>query len=250
MNEEQKLHKRLYDIKYRQKRLEIIKKKKKDYYQKNKEKIKAKRKEWHEKNKERLKDSRKAYFDQRKDLKREYDKIYREKNKERLKKKDRKYYENNKKKILEQNKKYREKNSNWLKECQKKYSIKNRYSKRKYDRIYCEKKYKNDLNYKIKKHLRARIRSAIKSKCGEKSLKSMELLNCSIEHARKHLESQFKEGMTWDNYGSYGWHIDHIIPCASFDLTDPEQQKKCFNYKNLQPLWWHDNLSKGAKIIN
>ena len=76
------------------------------------------------------------------------------------------------------------------------------------------------------------------------------LLGCSIEHARKHLESQFREGMKWDNHGKYGWHIDHIIPCASFDLTDPEQQKKCFNYKNLQPLWWHENLSKGSKILN
>ena len=56
--------------------------------------------------------------------------------------------------------------------------------------------------------------------------------------------------MTWENHGRYGWHIDHIMPCSSFDLTDPEQQKKCFHYTNLQPLWAHENMSKGAKIPN
>jgi hypothetical protein len=58
----------------------------------------------------------------------------------------------------------------------------------------------------------------------------------------------FTEGMSWDNYGE--WHIDHILPCSSFDLADIEQQKICFNYKNLQPLWAEDNLRKGAKIID
>jgi len=52
--------------------------------------------------------------------------------------------------------------------------------------------------------------------------------------------------MSWDNYGYRGWHIDHIRPCASFDLTDPEQQRECFHYTNLQPLWWQDNLRKGT----
>jgi hypothetical protein len=52
--------------------------------------------------------------------------------------------------------------------------------------------------------------------------------------------------MTFDNFGK--WHIDHIIPCASFDLTKPEQQRQCFHYTNLQPLWAFENLSKGSKI--
>jgi hypothetical protein len=64
----------------------------------------------------------------------------------------------------------------------------------------------------------------------------------------KHLESKFTEGMSWSNYGYKGWHVDHIKPCASFDLSDPEEQKKCFHYTNLQPLWWYDNFKKGAKL--
>ena len=74
----------------------------------------------------------------------------------------------------------------------------------------------------------------------------MDLVGCSIPELRKRLTQQFLPGMTWDNYGK--WHIDHIRPCASFDLTDPEQQKQCFHYSNLQPLWAADNLRKGASI--
>ena len=73
------------------------------------------------------------------------------------------------------------------------------------------------------------------------------MLGCSIKDLIIHIEKQFKEGMTWDNHSYNGWHIDHIIPCASFDLSDPEQQKKCFHYTNLQPLWKQDNLSKSDK---
>jgi hypothetical protein len=55
--------------------------------------------------------------------------------------------------------------------------------------------------------------------------------------------------MTWDNYGKKGWHVDYILPCASFDLTKEEEQKKCFHYTNLQPLWWLDNIKKSDKIL-
>ena len=62
-----------------------------------------------------------------------------------------------------------------------------------------------------------------------------------------HLEALFQPGMTWDNHAIDGWHIDHIRPCTSFDLTDPEQQRQCFHYTNLQPLWAFDNISKSDK---
>ena len=67
----------------------------------------------------------------------------------------------------------------------------------------------------------------------------------NIESYKKYLEAKFQNGMDWTNYGE--WHIDHIIPCAKFNLTNPEEQKKCFHYTNTQPLWAKDNLSKGSK---
>ena len=69
----------------------------------------------------------------------------------------------------------------------------------------------------------------------------------NAEFLWNHLEKQFQSGMTRENHGK--WHIDHIIPCTAFDLTDPEQQKKCFHYTNLQPLWAIDNMKKSNKII-
>jgi len=100
------------------------------------------------------------------------------------------------------------------------------------------------LNDKIVQRFRTRISLVIKK--NTKYFKFWEVVGCSLEFLKKYLESKFTEGMTWENYGKYGWHIDHIRPCASFDLSDPEQQKQCFHYSNLQPLWWRDNYIKGS----
>lgn len=104
----------------------------------------------------------------------------------------------------------------------------------------------NNPNRKISKRLRTRMLKALKRVKGKKSKSFKDLLGCSIKHFMEYMEKLFKEGMSWDNHG--GWHIDHIIPCASFDLTDPNQQIKCFHYTNLQPLWAEDNLRKKDKI--
>lgn len=109
-------------------------------------------------------------------------------------------------------------------------------------RLYMRKRLKTDRNFSILQNLRGRIRKAIKGSC--KSGTTEDLLGCSIEQARAHLESQFTEGMTWENYGLHGWHIDHIRPCSSYDLTSPEQQRECFHYTNMQPLWAVDNIKK------
>lgn len=104
----------------------------------------------------------------------------------------------------------------------------------------------NDPQYRIMHSLRERTRIALKRRKTLKTNKTLELIGCSKEFLRNYLESKFTEGMNWDNYGNGDgkWCIDHIRPCASFDLTDPEQQKICFHYTNLQPLWWIDNLLK------
>jgi hypothetical protein len=106
-------------------------------------------------------------------------------------------------------------------------------------------KYKTDLNYRILCCLRTRVLSVFKGFYKSKS--TLELLGCSIEFLKQHLQSQFKPGMSWANHGK--WEIDHIVPCASFDLSKSEEQLKCFHYTNLQPLWKLDNIIKSDKMI-
>jgi hypothetical protein len=81
----------------------------------------------------------------------------------------------------------------------------------------------------------------------KKSDPTVKLLGARISVVCAHIESKFQPGMNWSNHGFDGWHYDHIRPCSSFDLTDPEQQKQCFHYTNLQPLWAEDNLRKSDK---
>lgn len=103
-----------------------------------------------------------------------------------------------------------------------------------------------DISYRLIRNIRAAMNSALRY--NTKTGHTIELLGCSMEYLRTHLENQFTEGMTWGNYGRYGWHIDHIIPVSYFDHSDPEQQKRAWHYTNLQPLWATDNLKKHNKI--
>ena len=102
--------------------------------------------------------------------------------------------------------------------------------------------YRHTTKAKLKASLRSRLYAFVK---GKNKKSSFEYVGCSIDELKKHLSSQFTEGMSWENYGE--WHIDHIRPCASFDLSKDEERYECFNYSNLQPLWAKDNLKKGAK---
>ena len=106
---------------------------------------------------------------------------------------------------------------------------------------------KKDPNFKLLTILRGRIYDVLRGH--SKSDSTINMLGCTINELWKHLESTFKTGMTRDNHGKV-WHVDHIIPCVSFDLTDPNQQKKCFHYSNLQALFVYENLSKGSKIVS
>lgn len=139
------------------------------------------------------------------------------------------YYQSNRNHILKRVNQYRNKPENKIK--------RNLYQKR---------KMKSDKEYHIKHILRTRIGKVLKKTSKSKS--TLELLGCSLTDLLQHIEKQFTDGMNWKNYGK--WHIDHIIPCASFDLADPEQQKKCFHYSNLQPLWAVDNIRKSDKVLD
>jgi hypothetical protein len=106
---------------------------------------------------------------------------------------------------------------------------------------------RNDINYCIMNKLRMRISCAVKSQGTYKAKRTVELVGCSVIELKKYLENKFKDGMNWSNYSRIGWHIDHIQPCCSFDLTKEEEQTKCFHYTNLQPLWAKENLIKSDK---
>jgi len=102
--------------------------------------------------------------------------------------------------------------------------------------------------YKIVEYPRLRILQALRSQNVMKSIHSFNLIGCSFLFLRKWLEWQFNSKMSWKNMGSY-WHIDHVIPCASFKLLNEEEQLKCFNWKNLRPLEKTQNLQKNDKIL-
>ena len=127
-----------------------------------------------------------------------------------------------------------------------KYASENRICRSAYHAQYVKARRENDTTFRILLSLRARIYQAVKGT--NKSANTIKLLGCDPNQARDHIEAQFTDGMTWGNYGMHGWHIDHIIPCARFDLTDPEQQRQCFHFTNLQPLWAKDNIRKGDKM--
>lgn len=109
-----------------------------------------------------------------------------------------------------------------------------------------EENYNTNPNFRIRVLLRSRMYKAIKCQGGDKDESSSGLLGCPPSYVWDHLQSLFLPGMTLENHGVL-WHIDHVRPCASFDLTDPEQQKACFHWTNLQPLYALDNLKKGCK---
>lgn len=145
-------------------------------------------------------------------IKTDYDKLYHFKNREKLNAKNRKYQSENKDKI----------------------------------RKYINNKHKTNWNFRISKNLRNRTYLAFIGFCKSQSI--MDLIGCTIEELWVKLELQFKPGMTKENYGENGWDIDHKIPISFFNLSDPVEQKQCFHYWNLQPMWHKDNLIKGNSI--
>jgi hypothetical protein len=132
----------------------------------------------------------------------------------------------------------------------KKWQQENRSKVNKWHADYVSKRHHSDINFRMRKNLHSCVRRAIANANSSKSAKTMDLIGCTFAELRAHLESHFAEGMSWDNWGLKGWHIDHIRPCASFDLSDPEQQRQCFHWSNLQPLWAMENIRKAARWEN
>lgn len=193
---------------------------------------------------------------------------YRNKNKKKISEINKKYREAHKKEIAKYRRRYVAENRDRVNSCSREYgkSDKRRaYSRKyrqnnrgkliKYSRTYRAnnkdkiseywRRRRKLLKHRLHRNMQSRIQSAIKSGGSLKSNRTEDLIGCSIVDLIKHIECKMVSGMTWDNYGKE-WHIDHIKPCVSFDLSDPKSQKECFNYANLQPLWTEDNLSKNS----
>lgn len=169
----------------------------------------------------------KEYYKTHKEQKVEYKKKHKNQIAERMKK----YYQDNKEKIYEQ---------------KKLYNIKNLKSLRIKRKLAMRDKRRTNIAFRILCNLSRRMIKALErnSKTGH----TIEMIGCSTLKLKQYLESKFQSGMNWSNYGK--WHIDHIRPCASFDLSKPSEQRKCFHYTNLQPLWALDNIKKSDTFVN
>jgi hypothetical protein len=197
-------------------------------------------------------------------------KDYRNRNKEKVNKKIREWVENNRDKSRATKTKWREKNTEYHKDYYKKkvaedplYNSKNYFkdversraaAKRrrqrypKYNQEYIKKKVHIDDNFRLSRNLRQRVVCALRISKTKKSTRTFTLIGCSIEDLKIYLESKFLSTMTWENYGKC-WQIDHIIPYTKFDLTQIEQQYKCFHYTNLQPLFTVTTVINGVEYI-
>jgi len=141
--------------------------------------------------------------------------------------------------------KYQKANPAKVNAAVKKWQTANRREVTKRNTAYRKRRCKVDLGFKLRGRLRNRIGSALRGKTKPGS--AVKDLGCTVAELKTHLESLFQPGMTWDNWSMAGWHIDHIKPLCSFDLTDPTQFKQACHYTNLQPLWAKDNLAKIAE---
>lgn len=184
-----------------------------EYRQNNKDKLKAKHESYYQQNSEKIKQKSSAWY---------------EKNKEECNTRMKQYFQDNKVRIKLQQ-------ANW--------NNQNKEKMQAYMNQYIKHKYQNDVQFKVKSILSARLRACIKTK----SKSTLDFLGCSLHEFQDWIEFQFDDNMTWQNCGLY-WHFDHVKPCSSFDLSRNEDIVQCFNWKNIRPLEAKENMSKNDKV--
>ncbi len=177
----------------------------------------------------------------------EYTKALRKKYPERYKAYHDAYLSKNPERVLELRKLSNIRRRHKISEDSKAWYAKNKDRVRRYKNEYERTKCATDSAFRCEKRLRNRIIEVLKYQRAIKSARTKELIGCDRNYLVQWIEAKFRDGMTWKNHGNNGWHLDHIRPCASFDLSNPEEQKRCFHYTNLQPLWANDNRSKSDK---
>jgi len=216
-----------------------------EYYRKNRNKILLRKKKYSHDNREKLTAKAKNYYIQNKEKVSAYHIEYNKKNKAKKSLYHKAHYAKNRLKKLTYRRKYVEKNKDKVL-ASARISNKKNFLKTK-DRIYKyrNQRYATNIQCKISDLLRKRFRHALRGNVKSKS--AIKLLGCSIEDFKNHIASKFKPGMSWQNHGKTTWHIDHIRPCSSFNLADPEQQRECFHHTNMQPLFAFENHSKNNR---
>ncbi len=228
--------KRISDKKYRDKcRLNGIPRKKLTEEQKNKRKEYLL--EYNKKNKDLIKQRKSISYKKRKDSGK-IDLV-------KIKNNKKKYYDKNRERINEMQRIRYSKNIELNKAKRRERFLLNKDAVRERNRKYVKNKRETDTVFLIKVRLRRRLSYVFDSFLSKKPCSTHELLGCDWAICKNHLESLFKEGMSWENRKL--WHIDHIIPLASAK-TEEEMIKLC-HYKNLQPLWAIDNIKKGSNIL-
>jgi hypothetical protein len=205
----------------------------KAYYAANKERIYAKNRKWALEHPEKTRQIKRRWDDRNRHAKHERYKLYKERcGKEQFNARARAYYaatlekrrECGRRGTARYRKKHPEKVAASMARCSR-----NRLA--------------NDLNFRLLHNLRGKLWKALKGQ--RRSGTPVRLLGCSVQSFIIYLESLFESGMTWENYGNV-WHIDHIVPCAIFDLSRQSHQERCFHFSNLQPLFAKENLRKSA----
>ncbi len=186
-------------------------------------------KKYHEKNRAAICAQQKQYREQNAELVKERKRQDYEKHWHKRRATARAWYEANRDKMLEYLREWQTANADHCRQQKTAYYLTRKQS---------------DPQFAVLTRLRRRINHFVSG--DNKSGKTAELIGCSYEAFARHVENQFTDGMSWDNRSE--WHIDHIIPCAAFDLSDPEQQRQCFHYSNMRPLWAHENRRKGASM--
>lgn len=249
---------------------------KKEYARKNSDKIKDSRKKYYNENTEKIAERAVKYYENNKAKVLDYHKEYGKKNKEVISQKGKEYRKNNNEYVRERDKKARinshaarlvkEKERRFNKTPEQKakeaaykkqWNIDNRdrlakraaerkHIKREQRRVWCNNKSATDIGFRILKNLRSRARFALKADRAVKSDTTENLLGCTIPFFKQYFESLFTDGMSWDLFMKGEIHLEHIKPCSKFDLTKEDEQRDCFNYRNLQPMFKLDNLRKGS----
>lgn len=204
----------------------------------NKEHLRQYKREWKQKNLDKAKELRRRYADRHPEIMAEKSRRYRQRHPEVVSDYNKRYREENKEKVAEIKKQWRERN-------------KDRDNKRRNERV--KNKLEQDrelaISYKLNLGMANSINHSLKGRKNGRSWES--LVGYTLKDLMAHLEARFKPGMTWENHGRSGWHIDHIRPIASFNFTSPDDPefRECWTLENLQPLWAEENLRKGAKVI-